>query len=392
MRTPAALRILVRLCFLSRVTDQRPTTPSQLFDREQLERLQRARVLDAVVAVVAERGYLEASVADVVARGGLSRRTFYELFDSKADAFFAAYEAVLARAVRRIEVACLDHDDPERRVLAGLAELLRLIERHPSWARVCIVEAPAASAVAGDRARHLRPAAAWVEEVRRVLALDTRLDPLAHVGMVLGGLQASMIAPERDAQAALLDGLFRLTVGRDSPDVGLPTALDGDPMRVARLVATLRPPVDLAAATDGIVDAIVDHDHAALAAADDAIGRLLARAGTAAAAPRVELLLLRHVVRVALESGPAGVLAAIGYSRTGEAANVTALRCLYHLAEHPGATGGELRRVLGVGPSALSRLLGILRDRGEVRGEGSAGRQKRWELTAAGRRRLVFPD
>ena len=38
---------------------------------------QRARLLDAMIRVVAERGYAAASVTDVVRTAGVSRSTFY---------------------------------------------------------------------------------------------------------------------------------------------------------------------------------------------------------------------------------------------------------------------------------------------------------------------------
>ena len=47
------------------------------------ERAQRAKLLEAMVQVVAEKGYAAATVADAVRLARVSRGTFYELFDSK---------------------------------------------------------------------------------------------------------------------------------------------------------------------------------------------------------------------------------------------------------------------------------------------------------------------
>src|SRR5437867_3145840 len=52
---------------------------------------QRARLLDAMIRVVGERGYAAASVTDVVRAAGVSRSTFYELFASKEACFLEAY-------------------------------------------------------------------------------------------------------------------------------------------------------------------------------------------------------------------------------------------------------------------------------------------------------------
>lgn len=56
------------------------TTPESVFRR---------RLLDAMADAVRERGYREATVADVVRAARTSRRTFYEHFDSKQDCFIA---------------------------------------------------------------------------------------------------------------------------------------------------------------------------------------------------------------------------------------------------------------------------------------------------------------
>src|ERR1700722_14668338 len=60
--------------------------------RGEVDDFQRARIVSAMIEVSAELGYLGAAVAPVVARAGVSRRTFYELFDGREDCFLAAFE------------------------------------------------------------------------------------------------------------------------------------------------------------------------------------------------------------------------------------------------------------------------------------------------------------
>src|SRR5215211_3537803 len=54
---------------------------------------QRGRMLAAMATAVGEKGYAEVAVADVIARAGVSRKTFYEQFDNKLGCFLAAYDA-----------------------------------------------------------------------------------------------------------------------------------------------------------------------------------------------------------------------------------------------------------------------------------------------------------
>lgn len=58
--------------------------------REQVIYIQRMRILDALVNIVAERGCGEISVGDVISRAGVSRTTFYSVFGAKREAFLAA--------------------------------------------------------------------------------------------------------------------------------------------------------------------------------------------------------------------------------------------------------------------------------------------------------------
>jgi AcrR family transcriptional regulator len=51
------------------------------------------RILRALAAVVAEKGYPDATVADVVEKAGTSQRTFYEHFKNKEDAIVAALDS-----------------------------------------------------------------------------------------------------------------------------------------------------------------------------------------------------------------------------------------------------------------------------------------------------------
>lgn len=62
--------------------------------REFVTENQRRRIAAAMIEVVADRGYLAATVTQVVAAAGVSRRTFYNYYADKAEAFFAVYREV----------------------------------------------------------------------------------------------------------------------------------------------------------------------------------------------------------------------------------------------------------------------------------------------------------
>src|SRR5207248_674090 len=73
-----------------------PRGPHKL-SREAVVRSQRARLIRAMAEAMAERGYANTSVADVLGRARVSRETFYQQFSSKQDCFIAAYEEAVGR-------------------------------------------------------------------------------------------------------------------------------------------------------------------------------------------------------------------------------------------------------------------------------------------------------
>jgi AcrR family transcriptional regulator len=106
---------------------------------------QRQRILGGAAKVIAERGYRQVSVADIVKAAAIARGRFYDHFSSKEDCFFALYDEGIATAMRAVgDAACAEsaEDFPER-VTAGIAALLSEIEADPDLARACIVEGPA---------------------------------------------------------------------------------------------------------------------------------------------------------------------------------------------------------------------------------------------------------
>lgn len=114
--------------------------------------IQRQRILIAMVDVTAERSAGSVTVAHIVARSGVSRRTFYELFSDREECLLAALEL----AVRLTSEAVLPAYEAEprwrERIRAGLAALLAFFDEQPSLARLCVVE----SLGAGPRAMELR--------------------------------------------------------------------------------------------------------------------------------------------------------------------------------------------------------------------------------------------
>jgi AcrR family transcriptional regulator len=176
----------------------------------ELRESQRARLLAAMATEACERGAQGASVARVVARAGVSRRTFYELFADSGDCLLAAIEQSIALASNRAEAAVEPRSRWVERMRAGLRALLELFDEQPLLPRLCLVQSlaagPAAAALRGEVLARL---AAIVDEGRAIARHEP--PPLTAEGVVGGAASvvcARALAPQADWFAQLLGPLM----------------------------------------------------------------------------------------------------------------------------------------------------------------------------------------
>jgi AcrR family transcriptional regulator len=114
--------------------------------REEVLYIQRVRILDSLIEVVEERGYGEPSVAEVIARAGVSRTSFYNVFKSKREALLAARSHRSSTASERLAWSlpyqsqrCLryvgEHQQPSSQAVRGdlgfrhLSQVSRILAR-----------------------------------------------------------------------------------------------------------------------------------------------------------------------------------------------------------------------------------------------------------------------
>jgi AcrR family transcriptional regulator len=130
------------------VTTARPQLPPEFIAAHK-----RRRMIDAMAELCAEQGYEATKIADVVRRAHVARKTLYDNFSGKEELFLAAFDSAVAEADAAVVEACesIDTADWEERAEAVLRALLEYAATHPSEARLCLVEAPAASAISAAR-------------------------------------------------------------------------------------------------------------------------------------------------------------------------------------------------------------------------------------------------
>src|ERR1700730_10069085 len=109
--------------------------------RGQVTEIQRSRMLAAAVDAVEEVGYARMTVAQVISRARVSRKTFYDVFADREDCFLSAFEQALSQASLLARDAYDREDSWCDGVRSGLARLLALMDAQPSLAKLCVVEA-----------------------------------------------------------------------------------------------------------------------------------------------------------------------------------------------------------------------------------------------------------
>lgn len=191
-------------------------------ERERIGEIQRARILAAMTQVACERGAAGATVASIVARAGVSRRTFYEEFADCETCFLAALDQAVEYARARVQPI---YEAPERtrkaqswreRIRASLTELLRLFDEQSRMARLLVVESLGAGPRAlARRTEVLDVLTAAVDRGRREGAGSPELTVLnaeGVVGAVLSLIHRRLCERGEQPLSGLLNPLMSIVV------------------------------------------------------------------------------------------------------------------------------------------------------------------------------------
>jgi AcrR family transcriptional regulator len=216
--------------------------------RGQVTEIQRTRMLAATVEAVEEVGYARLTVAQVIGRARVSRKTFYDLFDDREDCFLAAFDQAIDQLGELVAEAYQTETRWRESVRSGLLALLRFMDEEPGLARLVIVEALAA----GPRVLERR--AEILEQIREVVdrgrtgtgtrpARATEESPEVTaegvVGAVFAVLHTRLLARGREPFSALLGPLMSMIV---LPYLGPRAASEELTREAPKLARRRRPP------------------------------------------------------------------------------------------------------------------------------------------------------
>jgi len=173
---------------------------------------QRARIVEATAHVVAEKGYSDTSVADIIGYAGVSRTTFYQLYKDKESCFLSCFEALSQSHLQVVEEAFATSAAHPERLIAALNAYMQRVDADQWFARAFIGEAQSATPAIREAFSHARSKLdaairGWFEEVRRDCAEVPEPGPtifdLVHAGVgevvvanVRQGKQITPLVPE----------------------------------------------------------------------------------------------------------------------------------------------------------------------------------------------------
>jgi AcrR family transcriptional regulator len=157
--------------------------------RAEVEDNQRERLYGATVAVVANKGYINTTVADLTEMAGVSRTTFYRYFADKEACFLATLELLLTGITALTRSGLAGEGSWQERSEAGMATFVGMLVTQPDAARICVVESDAAGPKAigmvdATAAKFARMLSDVFEELP-----DQRRMPKVIVDAMIGGIR-----------------------------------------------------------------------------------------------------------------------------------------------------------------------------------------------------------
>ncbi len=186
-----------------------PRGPHRL-TREEVAASQRERLLAAIVKLVAEKGYVGATITETARRAGVSPNVFYEHFASKEECLLAAYDVFASELLARVNDELARDVERNEYLTAAARAYLGTLDTERDAARAFLLEMDAAGGE--SRARRHEAFAAFAATIRRrheqMQADDASLGPLperTYLGLGLGVRALVCDALEDPAQPPLTD-------------------------------------------------------------------------------------------------------------------------------------------------------------------------------------------
>lgn len=162
---------------------------------------QRRRVLDAMVEPVDEHGYGDVRVTDLVARAGVAKPRFYELFESKLGCMLALIDDQFSQLISKIGETVDPNGTVPERVAQGMRAIAEFAREDPRHARLIFVDGPMAGREALERIDALKEVLAgfYISLREEARERDPSLPPMSplRAHAIVGAISETIAADLR---------------------------------------------------------------------------------------------------------------------------------------------------------------------------------------------------
>jgi AcrR family transcriptional regulator len=187
---------------------------------------ERAQLIEALIEVAAERGYMDTSIETVVSRAGLDRPAFDRHFHGKYDSFLSAWQEMNEECMRSIMHAYDSEQYWPDRLRAVAREVIGALCNEPSRACFAVEVLAAGDAARARRDMTMRVIASLIDAGRKEMddpesVPHTTAEALA--GSAYGQVYAKVVRGDADELPKLIPQLMSAAV---MPYLGVEAALE----------------------------------------------------------------------------------------------------------------------------------------------------------------------
>jgi AcrR family transcriptional regulator len=162
--------------------------------RPQGARDKERELLDAVLELVGERGYVESSLSALLERSGSSSRNFHRHFDSLADCYEHAYVEAASGLCKELIAVGRQGADWRTGFRAALLRLLQSVAAEPRRARALLIEwRVAGEGVVSIHEELAGLIAVEIERARKEIGEQGRQPPPMSARIVLGAVEYKLV-------------------------------------------------------------------------------------------------------------------------------------------------------------------------------------------------------
>ena len=158
----------------------------------------RARLTDAALTLMSERGINATSVSEIAAAAELANGTFYLYFKNKAEIVAAVCQAVTLAMHNEMSSMRTSLTDGAARVAFGTYQFIEIAAAEPTWGRLLVSAFTEFEAIKEDISRYMRLDVALGVEQGRFSGLFDEFVVDCHLAILRAGVNARLAGAGRD--------------------------------------------------------------------------------------------------------------------------------------------------------------------------------------------------